>query len=425
MNYFKQIYYEMKHQRMMTWVSIGGTALAIFLVMAFIMANQIPTVEVTPESNRSRIMQGKNIHIQMNGGGDISQTGINYDFAGTLYENLDGVEMVCYMQAWDDNCDVNVKGGEIFTMLPKTADGNFWNIYDFTFIDGHPFDQAEAESNAQVVVLSRSAARALFGEEKVSGREIEIDTYTYRIVGVVEDVNPLLTATYANFYKPYSKRNDNDDPYMGSTCVTLLLKPGVSPGHIKEQVEQNYNKMKSEFSKENKTLVYHEQPYTSEEMSQFFGSNNSPSSSHITDWIIYSVLILLPAINLSSMTRGRLRHRVSEIGVRRAFGARRISIVGQLFGENLIVTMIGGIIGLVVSLLFMMFIFHLFFNFSGVFGPSSLEVADARPDINMLFTWKNFFVAFIICFILNTLCATVPAWKSSRVEPAEALAAAR
>ena len=63
MNYFKQIYYEMKHQRMMTWVSISGTALAIFLVMAFIMADRINTVEVAPESNRARILQATGLHI--------------------------------------------------------------------------------------------------------------------------------------------------------------------------------------------------------------------------------------------------------------------------------------------------------------------------------------------------------------------------
>ncbi|MDE6338003.1 MAG: ABC transporter permease, partial [Muribaculaceae bacterium] len=66
MNYLKQIYYEMRHHRMMTWVSISGTALAIFLVMTFVMAERINTVEMAPESNRSRIMSGTNLHLESN-----------------------------------------------------------------------------------------------------------------------------------------------------------------------------------------------------------------------------------------------------------------------------------------------------------------------------------------------------------------------
>ena len=41
MNYIKQIYFEMKHHKMMTWVSVSGTALAIFLVMIFVMSEQV------------------------------------------------------------------------------------------------------------------------------------------------------------------------------------------------------------------------------------------------------------------------------------------------------------------------------------------------------------------------------------------------
>ena len=46
--------------------------------------------------------------------------------------------------------------------------------------------------------------------------------------------------------------------------------------------------------------------------------------------IIFIILLLVPAINLSSMTQSRLRQRVAEIGVRRAFGSTRIEMVGRL-----------------------------------------------------------------------------------------------
>ncbi|MFG6427424.1 ABC transporter permease [Lepagella muris] len=426
MNYFKQIYYEMKHQRMMTWVSIGGTALAIFLVMAFIMADRINTVEVAPESNRARILQATGLHIieEKNEG---STWGLNYKLLDRLYGNLDGIEMVCYQYAFDEPSDVNVKNGEILSMPSKKVDANYWNIYDFSFIDGRPFDEAEAASS-KVVVLSRSLARALFGEEKVAGREIEVNAYSYRVIGVVEDVNPLLRSTNSKLYIPYNPAGKNErDEYFGSSMMTLLMKPGVSAESVKAQVEKRYEMLQSDLSKDNKRVVYHGQPYTTEEVGEGgYGSNNGPDieQSRLLDYIVYGIIILLPAINLSSMTRSRLRHRVSEIGVRRAFGAKRSAIIRQILGENLIITMVGGLIGMVVSIIFMYLMFDVFFNSGSIFGASSLEEAQARPDMGMLMTWQNFTVAFIICFILNLLSAFVPAWKASKVEPAVAISRA-
>lgn len=428
MNYFRQIYYEMKHQRMMTWVSISGTALAIFLVMAFVMVDQLNSVEVAPESNRSRILIASGFHVKNQKGMDSSTLGLNLDIARRLYENLEGVEVLSYINAFNDNCDVNIPGQEIFTMAPKNVDNEFWNIYDFTFIDGRPFDEAEVKSDAKLVVLTKSAARSLFGEEKVAGREIEVDAYPFRIVGVVEDVNPLLTSSFANFYKLCNIAGiKNDDPHFGSANVVMLLKEGVSPESVKTQVENRYNMIQSEFSKEGYEAVYHGQPYTSEEVGiGGYGSNNGPDldSHNRVQWIIYSILILLPAINLSSMTRGRLRHRVAEIGVRRAFGAKRNSIIRQIFGENLIITFFGGMLGLLFSIIFVWLASNMIFSMSGEL-EQSLETVNARPDLGMLFRWGNFLWALLFCFILNVLSATLPAWRASKVEPAEALSFAR
>ena len=84
----------MRHQKMMMWVSIGGTALAIFLVMTYFMGEQLKTPAVAPELNRSRIVSGQNIHLlftfpDMNSK-EVS-TSLDYDQTHFFYYNLDGV----------------------------------------------------------------------------------------------------------------------------------------------------------------------------------------------------------------------------------------------------------------------------------------------------------------------------------------------
>ena len=425
MNYFRQIYYEMKHQRMMTWVSISGTALAIFLVMAVIMADRINTVEVAPESNRGRILKCGGFNVNFEDGRSWSGMPYTFSFAKQLYEGIEGIDRISFklsrggQKGW-----VRLKGGATHNTTRLEVDNEFWNIYDFKFIDGRPYDAAEVASNAKLVVITQSLARSLFGEDKVSGREIYYGDIPYKVIGVVEDVNPLLSNTYAEVFKLYSPAFVREnDRYIGDSEVIMLMSPGVTAEEIKSRVKERFMKVQPQFAKEGMTLIYNEQPCTAAE--QEFLPGDQPerdlASKKQRNLIMFAILLLLPAINLGSLTRGRLRHRVSEIGVRRAFGATRSSIVRQIFGENLVITLLGGLIGLVVSFLFMKYLFHLFFNFSGYFGPSSLAISHATPDFSMLFTWDNFLLALLFCFVLNTLSATVPAWRASGVEPAEAI----
>jgi len=430
MNYFKQIWYEMRHQKMMTWVSIIGTALAIFLVMALFMTEQVKTIEMPPESNRGRIFIGENMHVKsLDDKYNDSSACVSYEYAQKIYSGLDGVERISYISSDFGSSDVNVKGGEMMSVYCGGVDDEFWKIYDFTFIDGRPFDKAEYEATANKIVITRSIARRLFGEDKVAGREVYIDCMPYDVVGVVEDVNPLFQNTYAQVYTIYGKGKNmvGRDPWFGNARAVLLAKEGVSQKDLRKQVKKRYADLKREMEKDGNNLIYHDQPYCSAEVVLGYGSNTSPEldTHNRIYYVIYIVLLLLPAINLSSMTRSRLRHRVTEIGVRRAFGAKKTDIISQVFGENLIITIAGGVIGLVFSILFVWLASSMFFNMSGNLDPSSLDMVNARPSLGMLFTWNNFFMALVFCFILNVLCAMVPAWKASKIAPAVAIAKSR
>ena len=140
--------------------------------------------------------------------------------------------------------------------------------------------------------------------------------------------------------------------------------------------------------------------------------------------LIFVVLLLLPSINLSSMTRSRLRSRVSEIGVRRAFGAKKRNIISQIFMENFLMSLMGGIIGLGLSLLFLLFMSEYFITNVDIMSESMVRI-DVAPVIWNIFDWTTFFISIGACFVLNILSATLPAWRASAVEPAQAISKSR
>ena len=424
MRYLKQLIYEMRHQKMMTWISIIGTAVSIFLVMVMFMTDNLKTVEISPDNNRKRIYAGMGMDVRSEG--STMMADLSYAAAKRLYGDLEGVELTAYAQKNAMQEDVIIKGEIPANVATKKVDGNFWKLFDFKFIQGNNFTEDETIGNTDKIVISRSIAHRLFESEEVVGRELNIGGISRVVAGVVEDVNPIAQNAWAEVYLPLDsdERKEISRVYdtMGWIMALMLYEEGADPEAIKSEVKSRFATLNAELEKEGWEVVYKETPYSPEEIA-LSDEEEIPdaTASHKKQLALYIVLILLPAINLSSMMRGRLQHRISEIGVRRAFGAKRLDIVAQLMGENLVITIAGAIIGLFLSYLFMMFLSSEFFMFVGENRAYILSQRMATPTFSMLFTWGAFFVAVVACLVLNILTATLPAWKAAMMNPAQAI----
>lgn len=422
-NYLKQIWFELRHQPVVTITSVMGTAFAIFFVMAVYMIASVDTVPVAPESNRDRILHGTYADLSMGANGSCSG-GVAYNTLKKFYENLDGIDIVSYGGSWDDSVDAAVKDGDCISLSRKKVDENFWKIFDFKFIEGKPFDKASVDAGLHQVILQKASAEKLFGNADVIGKEIKLNYTPYTVVGVVADTSPILSQSYANMYTPYTRETENElwgAGYLGQSRAYLLKSKGVSDQHIRDQVKQRYDIMNSAIKKDDLEFRYHLQPFDSEMMANSNGSNGDPDaeSPRKKRYAIYLILIILPAINLSSMTRSRLRQRVSEIGVRRAYGATKWNIMNRFLGENLVLTLCGGVIGLILCIIFIALFSNFFISYGSWWNSGDIETS--RPTFNMLLNFKTFGWAILFCLILNLLSTGFPAWKASRTNPAEAI----
>ena len=116
------------------------------------------------------------------------------------------------------------------------------------------------------------------------------------------------------------------------------------------------------------------------------------------------------------MTQSRLRQRVSEIGVRRAFGSTRMELMGQIIAENLVITLLAGIVGLLLSVVFAYVGNTLLFaqEFSQTLNPPEV-------DASILLHASTFAWALLFCFVLNLMSSGFPAWRASRIGIVNAL----
>lgn len=433
MNYIRQLIYDMRHHRMMTWISISGTAISIFLVMVFFMVNSLSTVEEAPESRRHLIYGAPRMFVEVFDGesrGKSANGGMTYEVARQLYENLEGVELATYVSLWNNPVRAMAEAKAPLSVNPKYVDSNFWKIFDFTFIDGKPFSEDELLiTTMPPIVLTEKVARKIFGDTSVVGREINIGGIPHIVKGVVKDVNPILKNAFAEIYLPLGNSargsifNDPDFAYVGNLQAFLLLKDKKDVENVNKQLNSRSATLNSRLREEYIQAKNIENIMAPEAINTISHWNSSPNVAKVAEkrFLIYLLLLLLPAINLSSMMRGRMRHRISEIGLRRAYGASRLDIIRQFLGENLVVTFVGGIIGLLFSYLFMTYLSSNFLMFVDSWRFDSLDVQMATPSFGMLFTWTSFFIALGACLVLNILTAGLPAWRASKLEPSTAI----
>jgi putative ABC transport system permease protein len=121
----------------------------------------------------------------------------------------------------------------------------------------------------------------------------------------------------------------------------------------------------------------------------------------------FFLFLLLPTINLININVTRIMERSSEIGVRKAFGASSKTLVYQFIVENLLLTFIGAILGLVFSLLAIRFI-----NAANIISNMELSL----NPIVLIYS----LVAYIFFGVLS---GVYPAWRMSRLNVVSALKA--
>lgn len=420
-NKLQQIIYDMRHQPVIAWVTFIATAISIFLIMVVVMMQQVKVIPFSPESCRDRLLVGAFLHTaEIGNEGNNGSSGLSYPTAKKLYADLDGIERTSYFGLWTEDSDVKGSGTEAFSAKSRRADAEFFKIFDHPLIEGRYYTKAEADAQLPIVVISESTARKALGDKPWAGRQILIDQQNYTVVGVVRDNSTLATTASGDIFFPTGPNDPNAswDEYFGSISVALLVKEGVDFNHIRDQVKVRYSMLDSELAAtKNEKTIYHESPFDQESIATgLMGSNVTPDpeTERNIRIAIYAIMLLVPAINLSSMLHSRLRRRRSEIGIRRAFGCTRSRIITDIITENFLITLVGGIVGVILGIIFAS-------TYSGLYENMENFGRGDTPALNAIINWTTILTAVGICFLLNLISASVPAWQASRMSPVQAI----
>ncbi len=414
MQTIRQAFTILKQNPLLSTISILGTAFAITMIMAIVITWQTKYADLEPEVNRSRCLYFSAMHVQGKENKDWNNFGKpSAAFMKECIQPLPEVEACTAFSTADVALVSLTDGNNRLKVDAMSTDPDFWKIFKLQFLDGKSFTEAERGGDMQSVVISASVARKLFGTTEAAGRQMLLNREVVRIIGVVKDVSVTAKDAYAQVWSMYHSNELNVTgwwSYNGNRTIAVLARTPDDFPAIKQGVEKRVKDVNAGL--EQRQIDIMEQPDNIVAHVNHVWSNIGPNLPmlYLQYGIALFIILLVPSLNLCGLSNSRMQQRVSELGVRKAFGATDGTLVRQILNENLVLTLIGGVVGLIFSYLAVYAMRTWLFTNSDNIGTAG----DFSLSMGALFSPQIFVLAFIFCLLINLLSAGLPAWLATR-----------
>ena len=414
MQTIRQAFTILKQNPLLSTISILGTAFAITMIMAIVITWQTKYADLEPEVNRSRCLYFSAMHVQGKENKDWNNFGKpSAAFMKECIQPLPEVEACTAFSTADVALVSLTDGNNRLKVDAMSTDPDFWKIFKLQFLDGKSFTEAERGGDMQSVVISASVARKLFGTTEAAGRQMLLNREVVRIIGVVKDISVTAKDAYAQVWSMYHSNELNVTgwwSYNGNRTIAVLARTPDDFPAIKQGVEKRVKDVNAGL--EQRQIDIMEQPDNIVAHVNHVWSNIGPNLPmlYLQYGIALFIILLVPSLNLCGLSNSRMQPRVSELGVRKAFGATDGTLVRQILNENLVLTLIGGVVGLIFSYLAVYAMRTWLFTNSDNIGTAG----DFSLSMGALFSPAVFVLAFVFCLLINLLSAGLPAWLATR-----------
>jgi putative ABC transport system permease protein len=325
----------------------------------------------------------------------------------------------------------DAKVGRPFKELTRLVFADFFPMFQVPFKYGGPWDRKADAGPESVVVLSEEMNAKLFGGENSVGRTVRLEDRDFKVVGVLDAWDPGLkfydltqgwVAPPEQIYMPFNQvrpmqlrtagNSDGWGPSVGGGFEGNFVSEGV---WIQMWVElpdaaarEAYLSFLNAYALEQKKHGRFQRPLNNrvDDLVSYMKIEKVIPPQTTVLLIVSLLFLAVCAVNLIGILLGKFLSRAPEVGVRRALGASRLDVFLQHLVECELIGVLGGVIGLLLSLLGIAFM-NVFIKDMATRGTDLF-----RLDVPMVA------LSTLLALAAGLVAGLYPAWRICQIPPA-------
>nr|WP_286141430.1 ABC transporter permease [Bacillus sp. BA3] len=289
---------------------------------------------------------------------------------------------------------VYAKNGETTAQVSMTgATSSYLSVRDLELSQGRFLTDMETELRSKVVVLGSDTATTLFENQKAVDQNVLIGGVSYRVIGVLKSVGTSMGSSGDDvIIAPITTA----ERATGSTTIGTVYLKAENENIIDRAMYQVQGTMTTSFPEQSDNYSVSNQEDLMDTMS---------SVSHTFTLMlggIASISLLVGGIGIMNIMLVSVSERTKEIGIRKAIGANRKSILLQFLIEAMVLSCFGGLLGV------------------GI-GLGIAKLISVFSSLTISYSWSVTLFAFLFSILIGIIFGVFPANKASRLNPIQAL----
>ena len=324
---------------------------------------------------------------------------VSYEEYEHLRRNVNGIDKMSF-NLFTRNENIKYDSKTVNSIRVKPSTSEFFDIEPVKIDKGRLFNESESNSGSPVIVIGSEVAIGLFENSDPIGKKVRLYGQKFTVIGVLKkqgqgmfgDSSDIAVFFPVNFLR--KMYGDNSD--MLTPAILIKPEKGIDVEEFKAELSQKLRAFRGVKTGEIDNFFMNVLSGFTDFIDNIIGQMN------MIGWIISAFSLLVGGFGIANIMFVSVKERTNLIGIQKALGAKNKFILFQFLFEAIILSLIGGIVGM-----FLVWIIAL--------------ILSSALDFEFVLSASNMLLGSGLAAFIGLISGIIPAISASKLDPVEAI----